>query len=615
MCGKPIAAKAWIGWILLLACGCQTPFDNGEKADQSLHRSVADAVERELATAGAEDIEGRDGGENQVRHLTTQPPSEVEEALSRQRVELDAMSPTRTSEDPAQLGPDLNNNQQRGISLSLKDAIRTSVANNLSVQDARLQPAISSADVVAAEAVFDALLFSSADFSWTNERTADIRVNGQKVNSPADVQNVYRFNTGLRKQLTTGGQVSLSTSQTSDRNKSPQISLSPNPAFNSDIRLGLTQPLLRGFGSDVNRASIMLAENQERRSIQGLRDQLLETVEETELAYWNLVYTWHELAIRRWLVEVGIQVRDVLALRRDFDTRLAQYSDAVARVEQRKANVIRAQRSIRAASDELKVLINDRDVTIGSELVYLPIDKTIDAPISYSLLDVVLTAVTERPDIQAAILDIDDASIRQLVANNGRLPMLDLNAEVAFTGLGKDFGEAYGQVFRGSYTDYVLGLLFESPIGNRAAEAEYRKARLLRSSAVISYRRSVQDAVAIVKDQLRNVVTNFELIAATRDNRLAQAENLRALLVEEETLASLTPEFLNLKFQRQDRLADACSEEIQALVNFDQSVAALYRAMGIGLKMNGIDIDIIEGSDYEAGITPMFEPDDASQDS
>ena len=78
---------------------------------------------------------------------------------------------------------------------------------------------------------------------------------------------------------------------------------------------------------------------------------------------------------------------------------------------------------------------------------------------------------------------------------------------------------------------------------------------------------------------------------------MAAAENLRTLKVEEETLAALTPEFLNLKFQRQDRLAQAQSAEIQSLVNYNQSVAALYRAMGIGLSMNRIELEIVDDVD------------------
>ena len=92
---------------------------------------------------------------------------------------------------------------------------------------------------------------------------------------------------------------------------------------------------------------------------------------------------------------------------------------------------------------------------------------------------------------------------------------------------------------------------------------------------------------------LRDVITNFDLISASRSFRVAQAENLRALLVEEELLASLTPEFLNLKFQQQERLATAREQELASLRNFDAAIASLYRAMGTGLEMHQIDLEVV----------------------
>ena len=76
--------------------------------------------------------------------------------------------------------------------------------------------------------------------------------------------------------------------------------------------------------------------------------------------------------------------------------------------------------------------------------------------------------------------------------------------------------------------------------------------------------------------------------------RVAQAENLRALLVEEETLAGLTPEFLNLKFQRQEGLASARRQEIDAIASFDRAVSSLYRAMGVGLSMKNIQVEVVD---------------------
>ncbi len=51
------------------------------------------------------------------------------------------------------------------------------------------------------------------------------------------------------------------------------------------VTLGLSQPLLRGFGEDVNTAGIQLARNADRRAAVDLRERLLSLVVEVERAY------------------------------------------------------------------------------------------------------------------------------------------------------------------------------------------------------------------------------------------------------------------------------------------------------------------------------------------
>ena len=256
-----------------------------------------------------------------------------------------------------------------------------------------------------------------------------------------------------------------------------------------------------------------------------------------------------------------------------------------------KADVIRARRALRAASDRLKVLMNDPMLAIGDESVLRAVDRFVATPIEYNLRDTIVTALSNRPEIEQAILNIDDASIRQMVANNGRLPLLDLSVQVAYLGQDDDAGTAYGNVLDNDFIDYILGVIFEYPLGNRGPESAFRQARLRRSQSLLEYRQVVQNVVFDVKSALRDVVTDYELIQATLSLRVAEAENLRTLEAEE-PLRGMTPELLNLKFQRQEGLAIARQQELLALVNFDQSLANLYRAMGTSLAMRGIDIVI-----------------------
>lgn len=563
---------------LVFLHGCQRPLRDDD-ASASLHRGLVESVRRELAII--EDASPRS---------TTQPPGAVAERLAPRRDELDRMAgPLSYTDVRPVLGPDLVGREQQRVGLGLQQAINAAVKSNLDLELARLQPRIAEAEITRAEAAFDGVFFARADFAWLDEPQATPQLNDIPLGSNVNVRRDARFETGLRKRLGGGGQVMLSTELTRAKVKTPGFSFSPDPAWLARVSLGVEQPLLRDFGSDVNFAEIRLAHNADRAAVQELKRGLLEVAAETESAYWQLLAARWNLGIQQRLLERGQEVLDLLERRRIRDANEAQIADAIATVEQRRAQIIRAERAVRIASDRLKALMNDAELTIGSEVLLDPVDAFVESPMHYNLAESISTALEHRPEIFRALIAVDDAAIGVTVADNQRLPRLDLSARIEYLGLDSDFDGAYGNIIEDSFIDYFLGFFFEQPLGNRAGEADARRSRLRQSAAVIGYRRSVRDVVLDVKSALRDMVTNYELIEATRAFRLAQTENLRVLTAEIENKLGYTPESLNLLFQRQSTLAAAEIEEIQALANFNTAAANLARAMGTGLTRNGID--------------------------
>lgn len=582
---------------VLTVTACRSPFDPVVRTDD-LQQSIRAAIEREFETLPEEE---------QQFEMRVEP-SATERALAERRDELEAITPAwRERPRAEEFGADLTGQSQQDVTLSFEQAVQSAVRHNLATQIARLQPAITLQDVLSAEAAFDFVLFANTDFTHIDEQTTVPVINGIPLGRPLQRSETWRFETGVRADLITGGFASLSTDLSRTDFRTPGIAFAPDPAYEAAIRLGFSQPLLRNFGSDIAQTTIFLTRNIQRRAVEQLRIDLLDVIAQTEVAYWNLVFAWQDLQIRQWLVEEGIEVRDVLERRRDFDARPAEYADAVARVEQRQADVIRARREVHAASDALKQLINDPQLPVGSEAVIFPSDFPAGQQIQYNLVDAMRTALGNRPELEQARLQIDDAVIQQRFAANALLPRLDLFGQVDFTGLDGSSTGAYGEIAEG-FINFVLGANFEWPIGNRAAEAGFRQARLQRSAALLRYRQAVQQVVLDVKDALRDVLTNYELIQATRSFRVAQAENLRALRVRE-ALVGLTPEFLNLVFQRQETLALARQQEMLALVNFDQALARLYRALGTGMRMHGIAFEPFLAVDEENGIRAGYAAD------
>ncbi len=566
----------------LAAAGCVNPLRGAQSNTETLRHSIRESARREAEPAASQP----------EKRPLTRAPATLD--LPRERLEelREMGGPSSYLGVPLAMGSDLLGRDTDLVAINLRDAITRAVDNNLSVQFARLEPAISEAQIVAADAAFDWTLFASSTFSRLDQPSIVPVVNGVPVGSNTNENQTFAFETGVRKPLTTGGTLEIVQTLDITNNRSEGIDLFPDPARRASLDITLGQPLLRGFGSDVALAQVRLAENLERDAIQQLRSTLIGTVTDAEAAYWNLYSAWAELLIRKRLLERGIETRDVLAGRLEFDVKPAEFSDAVARVEARRADVIRASNRVRQASDALKLIINDSELTVGGEAVLTPLDAPINEPIEISLFQSISTALQKRPEIARALIAIDDASIRQLVAENARLPLLDLTLQTTFNALEEEADEALEDIGEGEFVDVLLSLQFEQPIGNRGPRAEARRARLLRLQSVVSYRSAVQSAVLEVKTALREIRTNYQLIEQTRISRLAAAENLRTLLVEEESIRALTPEFLDLKLARQEALAVAELEEVRARVDYMTAIADLQGATGDALERNNVRLNV-----------------------
>lgn len=580
------------GVVVLALASCQSPMhqDTGEAQLQQ-------AIEAAVARQGASPIPS---GTPQELRTVQSTPNSVFETLAGRIPELDAIGPQGENGGLGlDLGPNISGATDPEVQLSLKSAIAAAVRNNLSVQGSRIEQSIAETDVVKAEAAFDAVLLAGSGYQTNSVPPPPINIPGGLNDAFAPDNSQTSLSTGIQKRLISGGTVAASVNM--DYTQQNASIYSPESYWTNSVNFNLSQPLLQGFGSDVNEAQIRLARNRDRASVVNLRQTLLNVVEQTEIQYWTVLSARQQVVAAAWLLKVGSEVRDVLKKRLNFDATVADYALAVAIVEQRKANLIRAWLKSRDESDRLKLLMNDPAVSVGTDSLMVPIDRLCQQPIKYNLRDAIVTAVEQNPSIATAVLRIDDAAIGMLVADNGRLPQLGLLAGVSLSGQDTDNGSdgsmtgAFSEVADANYVSWLAKLAFSQPIGNRAAEAQYRQARLQRSAAVISYQSAIENAVFAVKTSLRGVTTSYELIDQSRASRLAAAESVRSLAVLEKTLAALTPEFLQTKFVAQDRLATSYLAEIESMVNYNTAMARLYNAMGTGLTMNRIEIEVFGG--------------------
>ncbi len=567
--------------LFLLIQGCSSPLSGPQtKLDQPEGSTVI------------VDEEAKQTIQNTHVEFPIEGTTQVEESLLHRMEELELLAPANSRDGwDANLGTNLLREPSSSNTLALDAAVLLALENNIDIKVAILQPQIQEQSVVEAEAAFDFLFGAGASSNRSKTPQQQATVGGVPINSSESTVDTLNGNLSFAKQLYGGGTLTLSTDAIKTDNRTAGSVFLPDPAWQTVGTIDLSQPLLRNFGEPVTRAQIRLSNIARTQSEEELKTTLNKIITSTTHAYLDLSLQWKTLQVKEWLLQQGEEVVRILDIRRQYDAAEADYAQAVATVQQRRADMISQQSLVQKASDTLKTYINTNEYPLESETTIQPNSDVHATPISISLRQAIMTALEHRPDLRKLKLSIDSELINVEVADNARLPKLDMQAQLSFRGLGESASDGYQEVFDTDFINYLAGLTFEIPLGNRAAEANYTSARLQKMSAESTYKQGVQNTIVEVKTALRDIVTNAELIQANKAFRIAQTENLRALSVEEETMAGLSPTFLNLKLQTQAGLSNARIAEFGAIVNYNKSIASLYEAMGTTLQMHQIDFE------------------------
>ncbi|MFT3785476.1 MAG: TolC family protein [Tepidisphaeraceae bacterium] len=362
----------------------------------------------------------------------------------------------------------------------------------------------------------------------------------------------------------------------------------------ADLGVELTQPLLRDFGNEINRARIDINKNNQHISVLEFRNTLEDQLTKLEQTYWQLVQAQREVEIQQELLQRTIDTAVILALRQNQDVTRVQLAQANFAIEQRRAQLVRARARVADLSDQMKVFMNDPSVPAAGQDLVLPSTPPVLDQIIYSPHDVVVEANRYRPEVGQQLLRVDSALIALNVAKNNKLPRLDLTGRVSVQ-----------QVNASSMLSPVVDLFdveqnwqgaasiqfqFEYPLGNRAALAIEKRAGLQYEQALVQYHQLSLKVTNETTQALREVDTTYNEIARTKQERFAAAEALRALQVREDNNEPLTPQFVDQKLRQQEQLAQAQRDEAAAISNYNIALATLERAKGTLLRYNNVTL-------------------------
>ncbi|MFT7671138.1 MAG: HAE1 family hydrophobic/amphiphilic exporter-1, partial [Planctomycetota bacterium] len=461
---------------ILFLPGCGGPSASRRPRMQTV---MHDVIEQQLLGLTQE-------GQTEVRASTV--PTRVEEVLEGSLEELDAAGgPSSYAKLKLQLPKTLEDKSPELQEVDLVWSVTKAAEYNLAVRLTREQTQADLEGVTIASAEFDSTMFADLVFDSRNEPRAVPRIGSNLLGAPDSASDESGINLGLRKLLSGGGAFTTSTSLDWVDNRTEGIAFTPDSSYRAGVAVTFEQPLMRGYGQEVTLAQEVLSRSQYERSEFALREELLIVMQVAANAFWDLQLAWKVLAVQQQLTERGEEVERVLRERRAFDATPAEYSDALATLERRRANLVRAKRLVAQASDRLKYVVNDPQLPLANETLLQPSGEMVAEEYAYDLRQMILRALRERPEVQQAMLEIEDSELRQRVAGNDKDPLLDLRAGVSIAGLDGDPGDSYSSMVSDDYLNFFVGLAFEVPSGNRAAEARLRQAQVASSAALIAY--------------------------------------------------------------------------------------------------------------------------------
>ncbi|NLX04839.1 MAG: TolC family protein [Phycisphaerae bacterium] len=463
------------------------------------------------------------------------------------------------------------------VLLSLRDAVALAAAHSFRIRTQGFGPAISAMDVLAAEAVFDASYFLEGEYTKQNQPTPS-----QLIGSSVEQ---HTMTTGITKPLPTGAAITGAWNLVRYDTSLSYYTL--NPSYTSSFALELRQPLLRGFGLDVNRANIELAENNTLIAKFDLEQAAREQLSNVEKTYWQLVQARRNVVIQKSLVDQTEETLDFLEKRKMFDVYAVQITRTQALLGTRQAEYVQIKNRVRDLEDQLKQLINYPDLNLGEDIEIVPVDFPTVGPIAMDRIAQVQVALQNRSEIEQRKLTIENARINVAVRKNQALPKLDLTARYTINGLAGNPGNAFDEMSTSHFQDYFVGISFEYPIGNRAARAEQRKAVLQRDQAIAALKEVIEGVILEVDVAVRELQTSYDQIPPTSASVVAAEENLDAIVARR---VRLSPEYLDLQLRAQETLAQARQALLAALVNHNVALVELERTKGTLLQHYNVSL-------------------------
>jgi len=387
------------------------------------------------------------------------------------------------------------------------------------------------------------------------------------------------------------------------------------PQINSNFRFSLRQHLLSGFGIAPNTRFIRIAKNNREISDVSFRSQAITTVSQIQNIYWDLVNAYEDLRVKERSVALAQKTLSDNRKQVEIGTLAPiEIVRAEAEVATRNQDLIVSQTNL-----ELQQLLTKNAITrnlsdpVLASAQVVPTDtmKLPDVEAVIPTQELLSDALSHRPELAQARIDLTNRQINNKAARNGLLPTLDLIGWYGASSLAGDpnpnlaggvpliprtsFGNAFSNLFGNDFPDYVVGFNVNIPLRNRAAQADQVRSEL-------EYRQA-EMRLQQLQNQIGIEVRNAQY--ALQQNRARVDAAKKGVQLGEQTLDAEQKKYALgastniLVLQAQRDLAVQESNLVAAMSAYEKSRVELDRVTGLTLTHNGIEVAEAEAGKVE----------------
>jgi outer membrane protein len=490
------------------------------------------------------------------------------------------------------------------LHISLKELTKLALQNNLDIAISDTNEQMYQQKIAQNYGYYDPSVVLNMATGRTKSANTNITNQSSTTFNQRDSAN---WNFAINQYVPTGGYATAFFNSTrTDTNQTASLF---TPQLQSSVQLQFTQPLWRNRLTDQTRTNIRLSNLDLKSNDSQFKQNVTTTIASIQSAYWDLVGAIRNYDIVRQsvgLAKVTVEQNKEKAAIGTLAT--ITVTEALAAVAAQQMNLIKAKQTIQISENNVRNLISrDRNADIWHQTI-VPTDKADYKDYSVKLEQAIETALKNRPELEQYDIQLQQNDLTLQLQKNAKKWQFDVMGTLGSNGTAgpqsyfSTGGPKVPQQFVGNFLDSYRSLFTEGlylwsvgfnvtiPLKTRTVNAQMAQTQIARQQLLMNRTKVEQNIIVQIRNAVDNLETCHQQVDAARIARdLAEQE----LGGETERFdAGLSQNFLVL--QRQNDLATAQGNELQALIAYKKAIITMQLNMYNLLELN--DFEIAKGT-------------------